>query len=63
MTFIDVSRLFLRDGQVDPAKFLDPQLTPPDPPLHPTAEAQAQIAEAIEPTLAAMLGDRSHLAR
>ena len=58
VTYVDLSSLFLRDGRVDPAKFLDPNLTPPDPPLHPTAETQAKIAAAIEPTLAAMLGDR-----
>jgi lysophospholipase L1-like esterase len=60
VTFMDVSRLFLRDGAVDRTKFLDIHLTPPDPPLHPTPETQEQIAAAIEPTLATMLGDRNH---
>jgi lysophospholipase L1-like esterase len=36
---------------------MDPHLTPPDPPLHPSAPAQAAIAAAIEPVLAAMLGE------
>jgi len=58
VTFMDLSHLFLRDGQVDRTQFFDDLLDPPDPPLHPTAQAQARIAEAIEPTLAAMLGDR-----
>jgi lysophospholipase L1-like esterase len=58
VTFMDLSPLFLRDGQVDRTQFCDDFLDPPDPPLHPTAQAQARIAEAIEPTLAAMLGDR-----
>jgi len=58
IAFMDLSRLFLRDGQVDRTQFFDDLLDPPDPPLHPTAQAQARIAEAIEPTLAAMLGDR-----
>jgi len=58
VAFMDLSRLFLRDGQVDRTQFFDDQLQPPDPPLHPTAHAQTRMAEAIEPTLAAMLGDR-----
>ena len=62
VTFMDLSRLFLRDGQVDRTQFFDDQLDPPDPPLHPTAQAQERIAAAIEPTLAAMLGDRAKLA-
>ena len=56
-TYMDLSALFMRDGQVDRTQFLDDQLTPPDPPLHPTAQAQERMAQAIEPTLAAMLGD------
>jgi lysophospholipase L1-like esterase len=59
VTFMDVSSLFMRDGKLDRNMFYDPKETPPDPPLHPTAQAQAKIAAAIEPTLAAMLGDRS----
>ena len=58
LTYLDVSAPFVRDGQVDRTQFYDDQLTPPDPPLHPTAQAQARIAAAIEPTLAAILGDR-----
>ena len=62
VAFMDLSRLFLRDGQVDRTLFYDDQLDPPDPPLHPTAQAQERMAEAIEPTLAAMLGDRPKVA-
>jgi lysophospholipase L1-like esterase len=57
VSFIDVSNLFTTHGGVDETKFLDPHLTPPDPPLHPTAQTMAQIAAAIEPALAGMLGD------
>jgi hypothetical protein len=57
---MDVGHLFMRDGKIDRDAFLDPLLTPPDPPLHPTAATQARIAAAIEPTLAAMLGDAPH---
>jgi hypothetical protein len=48
----------MKNGQVDAGDFIDPHLTPPDPPLHPTAQMQARIAAAIEPTLSAWLGDR-----
>ena len=60
VTYIDLSPLFMRDGQVDRTMFYDDLLEPPEPPLHPTAQAQRRMAEAIEPTLAAMLGDRQH---
>ena len=60
VTYMDVSALFLRpDGGVDRTRFYDDQLDPPGPPLHPTAQAHERMAEAIEPTLARMLGDRS----
>ena len=60
VTYMDVTALFMRNGEVDRTQFLDDQLTPPDPPLHPTAQAQGRLAEAIEPTVAAMMGDRRH---
>lgn len=50
-TFIDVSSLFMSGGRVDADRFIDPHLTPPDPPLHPTAQTQARIAASIEPML------------
>jgi lysophospholipase L1-like esterase len=58
VVYKDVTGLFLKDGSVDRTQFLDDHLTPPDPPLHPTAQAQARLAEAIEPIVARMLGDR-----
>jgi lysophospholipase L1-like esterase len=57
VVFEDLSSLFLRDGRVDPDAFLDPRLTPPDPPLHPSAQTQARMASAIEPAVSKMLGD------
>ncbi len=60
VTYVDVTGVFLRDGGVDRTAFLDPLLTPPQAPLHPTAQAQARLAAAIEPTLAALLGDGEH---
>lgn len=58
VTWLDLTGLFLRHGRVDPALFLDPRLTPPAPPLHPTAQTQARMAAAMEPVLARLLGDR-----
>jgi lysophospholipase L1-like esterase len=57
-TFVDASAIFLTNGRVDAADFIDPKLTPPDPPLHPTAQAQARIAALIEPVLSFWLGER-----
>ena len=62
VTYMDVGGIFLRDGRVDRSQYYDPLLNPPEPVLHPTAQAQARIATAIEPTLAAMLGVRSKVA-
>jgi lysophospholipase L1-like esterase len=53
--FVDASPLFLVNGHVDPTKFIDPKMTPPEPALHPTAQAQAQIAELIAPIVDADL--------
>ena len=55
---VDVTGLLLRDGKADPTQFYDPLLTPPEAALHPIPQAQARLAEAIEPTLARLLGDR-----
>ena len=60
VTYMDVTGLFMKDGKLDRAAFLDGYLTPPDPLLHPTAQTQARLSEAIEPTLAKMLGDHTH---
>ncbi len=58
VTYLDVTGLFMTGGKLDRAAFLDGYLTPPDPLLHPTAQAQARLAAAMEPTLARLLGDR-----
>lgn len=58
VTFVNVTDVFLRDGRLDRDAFMDGRLTPPEPLLHPTAQAQARMAAAIEPTLAAMLHDK-----
>jgi lysophospholipase L1-like esterase len=57
VAFLDLTALFMRGGKLNRALFLDLRLTPPDPPLHPSAEGQAIMAKAMEPVLANMLGD------
>ncbi len=60
VTFMDLSGLFMHGGVVDDSQFHDIHLTPPEPALHPSGPAQAQMAAAIEPTVAALMGDRDH---
>ena len=55
---VDVTALFSKpSGGVDPENFIDPHLVPPDPPLHPTAQMQQRVAEAIEPMVSRLMGD------
>jgi lysophospholipase L1-like esterase len=60
VTCLDISGVFTRGGALDRSLFYDPLLTPPEPPLHPTAEGQARMAAAIELALAKLMGDRNH---
>jgi lysophospholipase L1-like esterase len=60
VSFLDLTALFMRNGTLDRGLFLDPLLTPPDPPLHPSPQGQALMAKTMEPVLANMLGDRPH---
>ncbi len=61
VTYKDLAPIFMRDGRVDRAAFLDIHLTPPDPPLHPGPASAAAMLAAIEPWVAATLGDRNRL--
>ena len=58
VTWVDVTSVFMKNGQLDRSLYLDPLLTPPDPPLHPTAQGQEKMAAAMEPALAALMGDK-----
>jgi lysophospholipase L1-like esterase len=60
VTFLDIGHVFVRDGKLDPDLYLDPRETPPRAPLHPTAQGQALMAAAMEPTLAGLMGDNIH---
>ena len=62
VTYLDVGHVFMKNGKLNRDLFFDPKLTPPAAPLHPSAEGQALMADAIEPTLAGLLGDRRHAA-
>ncbi|WP_428485735.1 GDSL-type esterase/lipase family protein [Rhodopila sp.] len=60
VTYLDLTVIFMRNGMLNRALYLDPRLTPPDPPLHPSAEGQRLMSRTMEPVLAEMLGDRPH---
>jgi lysophospholipase L1-like esterase len=60
VAFLNLTALFMRGGTLNRELFLDPKLTPPDPPLHPSAQGQAIMAKAMEPLLATMLDDKPH---
>jgi lysophospholipase L1-like esterase len=60
VTFLNVGHVLLHNGRIDRDLYLDPKETPPEAPLHPTAQGQALMAAAMEPTLASLLGDRIH---
>ena len=52
IAWIDAGHLFRRaDGSTDPSKFYDRNLTPPDPPLHPTPAMMAELSALIVPKL------------
>ncbi len=51
VSYVDVTSVFVHDGRIDDSRFIDPHLTPPDPPLHPDATAAAEIAARIAPAV------------
>ena len=58
VTYLDIGSIFLKpDGSLDPSLFYDPRLPQHYKPLHPDTIGQRLMAEAIEPTLATMLGE------
>ncbi|HYG05216.1 MAG TPA: GDSL-type esterase/lipase family protein [Stenotrophomonas sp.] len=57
VTYLDIGSIFQRDGQLDTARFYDTRFTPPAGALHPDTQGQRMMAEAIEPTLARLLGE------
>jgi lysophospholipase L1-like esterase len=61
VAFLDIGHVFMQGGKLNRDLFADPKMTPPRPSLHPSAQGQALMAEAIEPTLAGLLGDHRHV--
>lgn len=59
IAFVDATPLFERNGEIDRDQYYDKLLRPPEPSIHPTAQAHARLAALIEPQVAAMLGDRT----
>lgn len=58
VTFLDIDRVFrLPDGTLDTRIFYDPRLPGRPGALHPDTIGQRRMAEAIEPTLAALLNE------
>ena len=60
VSFFDPTPVFMRDGTLNRGLFLDPELTPPAKPLHPSAQGQTLMAKAMEPVLANLLSDKPH---
>ena len=57
VTYLDVGSIFLRDGALRTELFYDTRFRPPAGALHPDTQGQRMLAEAIEPTLAKLLGE------
>lgn len=57
VTYLDIGSVFVRDGRLDTTRFYDTRFDPPAGALHPDTRGQRMMAEAIEPTLARLLGE------
>ena len=61
VTYLDISSIFYKNGVLDATLFYDPRLPQPGKPLHPDTRSQRMMAEAIEPTLAKLMGDTTRV--
>jgi len=57
VTYLDIGSIFFRNGALNTALYNDPRLPQPAKPLHPDTNGQRMLAEAIEPTLAKLMGE------
>ena len=57
VTYLDISSIFYDHGKLNAAIFYDPRLSGHPKALHPDTVGQRKMAEAIEPTLARLMGD------
>jgi lysophospholipase L1-like esterase len=53
--YLDIGRIFFKDGRLDTTMFYDPRLQPPGHALHPDTNGQRKMAEAIEPLLSTLM--------
>lgn len=58
VTYFDISSIFFLNGRLNSAIYYDPRLPGHPGPLHPDTKGQYMMAEAIEPTLARLLGEK-----
>ncbi len=58
VTYLDISRAFISKGQLNRELYYEALKKPPTRPLHPNSAGQEKMAEAIEPTLAKLLGEK-----
>jgi lysophospholipase L1-like esterase len=49
VTFVNLAPDLLINGHANPALYVDPRLTPPEPALHPNATGMSRIAATLEP--------------
>jgi lysophospholipase L1-like esterase len=57
VTYLDIGSIFFKAGKLNATIFYDPRLSWHPGPLHPDTNGQRMMAEAIEPTLAKLMGD------
>lgn len=57
VTYLDINSIFYKNGALNTALFYDPRLPQHGKALHPDTIGQRMMAEAIEPTLAKLMGD------
>jgi len=63
VTYMDIGPVFMKDGKLDPSLYYDLKLPKEKDgsqrgPLHPTPQGQRMMAEAIEPTLKKLMGEK-----
>jgi len=57
VTYLDIGSIFFKNGELNTALFYDPRTPEHLKALHPDTIGQHRMAEAIEPTLAKLMGD------
>jgi lysophospholipase L1-like esterase len=61
VTYLDIGSIFYKNAALNTALFYDPRLPQHGKSLHPDTIGQRMMAEAIEPTLAHLMGDAPRL--